>query len=492
MSNKIIKELKRTQNFNQNNEDVRINPAVPLQDQEQIKKLWKVINSGKSYSEVLDYVSNEIEESVREIEFHYEIKCFLSDGAYALHQAIEDKFGFIKQRGEKNPSGNKPPKMIDVKFADGTHVKVPFGKIDLPLFGEEAYIDMFYDKDASTMYLKGSCQKRYVKDLDNIVDRTIWKVNNESIYKNKAVKFVLNEEPEFINLENIDSIPMFLTEEAKFATEPVMARIEKTEECIANNIDIRFGALLEGNYGTGKTLYAFKTALSAIRNGWSFIYCAEPQHSLEAMEMAHNLSRNGKGVVLFIEDIDRVLKERNDITNKISLMMDGGESKSNNIITILTTNHISKIDPTFMRGKRIGTIITLSHPDHETAMTMLHKMLVDNNGKTLLKEGEDISEAATKIVELKIVPAFISEIIDRVKSHLIFRDEKVVTCKDIINSINTFQKQMNLSEMKQEIKTPADRLAEALVEVVGYTDTSYIKSGLDYIESKVDDIYSSM
>lgn len=467
-------------------EDLRLNPNIPLQDKDSILKLWNVINSGKPYAQILEYVENEIQESVRTVSFQYEIDCFLSDGAYALSRAVEGKIGFAKQQNS-GPSG-KPPKMIDVAFANGTHIKVPFGRIDLPIFGEDAFVDMKYDHDLQKMYITGQCQKRYTKDLDNIIDDTKELVKTDSIYKNQAVRFVDGQEPKFIDLSNIDKTNLFLTPAAKFATEPIEARIENTAECIKNNIDIKFGVLLEGQYGTGKTLYAFKLARKAISNGWTFIYCKNAEDALAAMNMAYKFTKNGKGVVLFIEDIDKILNKRDETTNEISLLMDGGETKNMNIITIFTTNHIENIDPTFLRGKRIGSIVTLSHPDATTAKEMLLSQLTDEFGDSLV-EG-NITKAAEKIEELKIVPAFIAEITDRVKTHLIFSGRETVTEQDILSSIENFQRQMNIARVKPQEPTLGEKLVSNLRDVLGQEGETRQK--LDYIESKVDDIYNSV
>ena len=78
-------------------EDIRVNPAIPMQDRDSILKLWGVINSGKPYAQILDFIENEIRESVRVVAFDYQFNCFLSDGAYAVSRAIEGKVGFANQ-----------------------------------------------------------------------------------------------------------------------------------------------------------------------------------------------------------------------------------------------------------------------------------------------------------------------------------------------------------------------------------------------------------
>lgn len=451
------------------------------------EKLVNVVGDpNKSYHDILSYIKNEITESTRIIAFNYKIKCFKEDGAYALSRAVEEIHGFTTQQDRKSPSGNNPPTMIDVRFADGSREKVPFGKISLPAIGEGAHVDMQYDDKTQHLMLVGQCEKRFVRLMDEIVEETTRLVREDSIYRGKAIKIVdESTSPAFIDLSTIDQTPLFLTPDAVFATQPIEARIEHTERCKKNGIDLKFGVLLEGNYGTGKTLYAFKLALKAINNGWSFIYCPNPDKALYVMEVAAMLSKNGKGVVIFLEDIDKILHERNSLTNEISVMMDGGETKHMNIITILTTNHLERIDPTFVRGKRIGSIVTLSYPDKETAKKMIERYLIDEFGNSILEE--DCDAAAEEIERNKIVPSFIAEILDRVKAHLIYSGRTTVNCDDIINSIRSYKKQMEIATVRIGEKTNDELFVETFKKIVGtpQLDTVAIKDTMrELLEEK--------
>ena len=211
--------------------------------------------------------------------------------------------------------------------------------------------------------------------------------------------------------------------------------------------------------------------------------------------MAQKFSANGKGILLFVEDIDRVLNSRNDMTNEISLLMDGGETKTNNVITLFTTNHIENIDPTFLRGKRVGSIVTLAHLDKETAKEMLLTNLKDEFGDSLV-EGE-INEAATEIEKLKIVPAFISEITDRVKTHLIFSERTTVTNQDILSAIKNFQRQMDIAKAKSPEPSLYEKTGMILSEIIQKSTASIDNSAISdnetiqEIAEKVDVIYQN-
>jgi len=214
------------------------------------QKLVDVVASNKSYHDILSYIKNEITESTRIISFNYKIKCFKEDGAYALSRAVEEIHGFTTQSDKKSPSGNNPPTMIDVRFADGTREKVPFGTVNLPAIGEGAFIEMKYDEKTQELLLVGQCEKRFVRLMDEIVEETTRLVREDSIYRGKAIKIIDEKQsPQFIDLSSIEQTPLFLTPEATFATQPIEARIEHTERCKRNGIDLKFGVLLEGNYG---------------------------------------------------------------------------------------------------------------------------------------------------------------------------------------------------------------------------------------------------
>lgn len=428
-----------------NNESLSSQKKAIDQDTQKMIDILQKPNT--PYHEKLAYVKNELEESVREINFNYSVSGFLEDAAYALHRAVETVHGFSSAKIDEKPSGGvNPPEMIDVRFSDGRRIKVPFGQIALSQFGPNAYIDMRYDGKRKRMLVSGTCEKRYAVIMDSIIDETQRILKTDSIYKNKAIKYNGDGSPEFIDLSSVDNTEIFLTDRAKFATEPIEARIERSEECLASGIDLKFGVLLEGSYGTGKTLYANKLASKAIANGWTFIYSSKPENTLEVLKIANKFTKNGRGVVLFIEDIDKVLNERNNVTNEISLLMDGSETKHNNIISIFSTNHMEKIDPTFLRGKRIGSIVTLEHLDAGTAEEMLNFNL-----KNYLKGG--VKNAAKKVEEYEIVPAFLSEIIDRVKTHTVLRSDKTITEKDILNAIEMYKRQMDIAKVKSNVES---------------------------------------
>ncbi len=142
--------------------------------------------------------------------------------------------------------------------------------------------------------------------------------------------------------------------------------------------------------------------------------------------------------------------------------LDGGDTKGMNVITLFTTNHIEKINPTFLRGKRIGSVISLGALDRSTAKEFVTKSF----GESYSFAG-DFGPIYELIERSNIVPAFMAEIVESVKSHMVFMDTNVVSPIYIKNSVNSYMHQVALSQKKDESRTPEIELAEALKSVTG-------------------------
>ena len=214
------------------------------------------------------------------------------------------------------------------------------------------------------------------------------------------------------------------------------------------------------NTTTGKTLLAFKLAQEAIKNNWIFIYLKSPGLLAETLRLAHVIDKNGSGVVIFVEDIDQVTRgNRDSAMQDILNTLDGGDTKNMNVISLFTTNHIELIEPTFLRGKRIGSIISLGFLDEKTAKKFI-ELSFEKDGYVLDQTGMD---AVCKLVEKhNIAPAFMAEIIESVKSHMILQESNIIKANYIENSIQSYLRQVGLSKTKDLSVTPESQLAEAL------------------------------
>lgn len=199
------------------------------------------------------------------------------------------------------------------------------------------------------------------------------------------------------------------------------------------------------------------------------------------IRLAKSLDKNGNGILLFLEDVDQVTRGNRDSNMQDILnTLDGGDTKDMNLISVFTTNHIELIEPTFLRGKRIGTVITLGYLDAKTAENFIRESF----DPATYELEEDLSEITEHIAKSNIVPAFMAEICETVKSNLIFTGTNKVTNNDLRLATNNYLRQISLSQKKDMSETDEMRLANAFRSTV----YSAIKADLLEIKEGISDI----
>jgi hypothetical protein len=435
-------------------------------EEKQKKKLVELGTGLKPWRDIVKFLKNEIELAAKMSNFHHEILCFRSDGCYQLNRSIEMIYGVSQGKGDDKPSGGGESNLetLDIKLADGTRLKVPYGKIALPEAGEGANIEISYDKAANKLHVTGSCEFQWASMIDEIVEQTRLFLNTESIYKSQAIELNSDFEPNIIDLSNIDDEFMVLSETTKQEMKPFDSRILHPEKCVAMGIPLKLGVLLEGPYGTGKTLFAFKAAKKAIGNNWTFIYLKDPKLLATTLKLSKTLDKSGNGIIVFVEDIDQVTTgDRDKAMQDILNTLDGGDTKGMNVISMFTTNHLEKINPTFLRGKRIGSIISMGPLTANTAMEYIHYTFKD----TYHLDEDGMAVVCQKIEEYEIVPAFMAEICEKVKSDMIFEEpDTPIQAIHIEVSLKAYLKQVGLSRTHKADESDNDLLARSLRKVL--------------------------
>lgn len=433
-------------------------------EKEQKEKFIRKAQSSIPYNELLEWVINEDRQGHKMARLNYRTQCFLNDGAYQLHCAIEEVFGQVTAQGDQQMSGGEGAiSTVDIQLADGTRMKVPFGTISLESLGEGSEININYDYNRHELVVTGKCQVRYQAMMDDIIETMRLGLASNSIYRGQALEITDVNDPKVIDLSSIDKQMMVLSKHTKDALIPLYARLQKPEECMRKGIPLKFGALLEGPYGTGKTLLAFKIARMAIQCGWVFIYLKDPTQLAEVIRMARTIDRSGYGCIIFTEDIDQVTRgDRDAAMQDILNTLDGGDTKDMNVISIFTTNHIELIEPTFLRGKRVGSIISMTYLDAETANDFLVESFVSDGYRIV----DDLSSVCQKIERSNIAPAFMAEIIEKVKAILVMKNSNDVKAVDVDLSVESYLHQVELAKTKDMSIPKSEQLCNLMKEIL--------------------------
>ena len=438
-----------------------------------------------SYADCIKASIDADKQNHRMSRINHHLRCFKSDGIYQLNKAITGVFGAVVSNEEHGPSvGDQTVNMVDIQLADGTRTKAPYGDIALDSLGEGSMISINYDDSKHELLVTGKCQQMYMTIMDDIIEATKHFLATESIYKGQALEITDINDPQILDLSSIDQQLMVLSKSTKYALLPIEARLTEPQVCIERGIPLKYGALLEGPYGTGKTLLAFKLAKKAIENGWIFIYLKDPSLLAEALRMSKIIDRSGHGALIFVEDVDQVTRgDRDAALQDIVNTLDGGDTKDMNVISLFTTNHIELINPTFLRGKRIGTIISMGFLDAETALDFMEQYFQIGNYTI----SEDLTEVCNLIANSDIAPAFMAEIVEAVKARLVFEKRNDVKSFDVEYAVKSYLHQVDLAKKRPTTDTPEVLLAKNLKTIVTEELKNHVDEALTAMEERIID-----
>jgi transitional endoplasmic reticulum ATPase len=343
------------------------------------------------------------------------------DGAVAFYKVLQHKYGFVNLVKTPTMFGPKPPHMIGVRIGPKAEdfVQVPWGRFELP--GIEGYLQTSVGiSDNRPVFIISGVVKRASEQVVAEIARLVREeLKKNSIYRGKAIKVEFHSAnammdnpfdekfmPKFMDLP-ANGTPVILNADAEHRLEVELYQIVKhTERCRKFNIPLKRGVLLEGPYGTGKTLTAHDLAACCVKNGWTFIYV----ENASTLEAALKFAQFYQPCVIFAEDIDKVILEHDDPDlTTIRNALDSVETKNTEISVVLTTNHIDKLPEGFLRCGRIDSIVTISRPD--TASTV---KLVRLYGGTTIRATDDALSAALQPIVGQSA-ALIRECVERAK-----------------------------------------------------------------------------
>lgn len=427
------------------------------------------------YDDAIDTIGRVRDQENQTYDVNELIKGAPWDTLVAVYRSMQSIYGVVLAQSQKTFFGEIKPDFITVSTGPGAldKVQVPMGQMSLP--GVEAPISVQMRREGTVIY--GTVRRRDRARLVEIANKAREIIRTDSVYKGKAIRLnvdsdgdlELSEQPEFLNLAGVKESDIIHTRETGgLISTNVFAPLKHTQACRTNNIPLKRGILLEGKYGTGKSLTARVTAKIGVDNGWTFIMLNRSQGLKAAIEFA----REYQPCVIFAEDIDRAADRSDENVNDLVNLLDGMISKTMEMMVVLTTNHIENIDRSLLRPGRFDAVISIDAPDAETA-----ERIIRAYASGLLSENEDL----TKVGEVTsgMIPASIREVVERAKLSMLTEGRDVITADDLYFSAVGMQRHMALLNPPTDKKSSADMFAEGLVGVIGdsiYADVEDVAS----------------
>lgn len=435
-----------------------------------------------SEPEAIDVLQRILKEQQQLVGIHEEVDCFPLEGAWALREVLQNEFGYVlTAKAGQNPfTGEDIPAatMVSLETGVGQVEQVMWGRFHIPGVTGDLKTGHAEKDDRFIFAISGKVTIKDQKTVKMIADKVRKFVSTKSLYRGQAIKIRttphprlegrymidFTNPPSFVDTNKVNEKELiFSSDVASLIQTNIFTPIEKTEMCREAKIPLKRSVLLEGPFGTGKTLAAFVTAKKATQNGWTFVYMDRAQALKDVMIFA----RKYAPVVVFCEDIEQVVSSGgrttgvNDVLNNI----DGIDSKGHEVLCIFTTNNVEKIEPAMLRAGRLDVVITVLPPDAKAA-----EKLVRVYGRDLIPADTDLSVACQELDGQ--IPAFIREVVERAKlfaiGHLRPGQKIQLTADDIRMAAVGMKRHFALvNRSKPKPLTAGDKLALALTEILG-------------------------
>lgn len=403
-----------------------------------------------------------------EIQFQEVIDAYPLDGAVAFVKALQHIHGWASPAPTPGFWGPKPPQMITVDTGPNPEdkVQVPWGGFKIPGVSQPVYTAQVTTSKGPALVIHGVLKKRENATLMEIAKLTREIVQEESIYRGNAIRVPTNNEgemsfdtpPEFIATAHVKAEELILPSETRAQIETnIFTLIRKTDACRKAGIPLKRGVLLEGPYGCGKSMTALVTAKHAVDSQrWTYIMIDKAAALKQALEFA----KRYEPAVIFTEDIDRTTEDRNEPANDLLNILDGILSKHSQIMVVLTTNHVEKINKAMLRPGRLDAVISVQPPDAAAVEQLIHLY-----ARGHLEKSTSLSRIGEKLAGS--IPAVIRETIERAKLAMIARGGDKLSEDDLLVAATTMDNHRRLLEVpKPNPVTAAQQIGQGIASLI--------------------------
>ena len=426
----------------------------------------------------IEVIQRKIEYDEQTVAINAPIDAFIFDGAYAFHRVLSNKFGWVNNVPTPGFFGDKPPAVLSVPIGLNETVNVPWGRTVLPGIDGFLHTGASYVDGRFIFVIQGEVKRKHENAVQEIVKLVKDFVRTNSIYKGKAFRLRLRDDdgdplpmpqPKFLLLDpKIEGELIFSDQVKADININIFTVIEQTARVRAQGVPLKRGILLSGPYGTGKSMTSTVTAVKAVRNGWTYIVCDRADELADVLRLA----REWGPAVVFCEDIDRVMDGHRDIDmDGLLNVIDGVESKAVELMVVLTTNDVDRINQAMLRPGRLDAVIHVAPPDAFAAQKLMR-----HYGRGLIAPDADLS-AAGELMSGQI-PAVIRETVERSKLAAISSTsndaELRVTPQNLIDASLSMRNQLDLlapkaADRRSDAEKAASITGEAIRSLVSAT-----------------------
>jgi hypothetical protein len=416
-----------------------------------------VIPATMTPGDAVSYLNEYIEQQETETSFPRTFQYRPNDGAAALQRALVRVFGSAGiGKATWTFFGKQPPQLRTIKIGVDETLQVPQGELKVPSFDGTMHVGESRSKAYGPLFaINVVCARKYKAHVEGLFQVIEEELQLHSIYKGKAVDG--NQEPDFLDLRGVDPRQVvYATETVRQLEANIWSVVRHTETLREMRIPRKRAILLEGPYGTGKTLAAYLTAQICEQNGWTFLYCRPGKDDITSVM---GMARLYQPSVVFFEDVDVISSTgESDAITRLLDLFDGIQAKGTEIMAVLTTNHKERIHKAMVRPGRMDAMVHIGALDRHGIETLVRVTVPEG----ILADDLDFDRVYEAMEGF--LPAFAKEAIDRTMRYAISRDGGVpstLTTQDFVDAAVGLRPQLELMASANEGEKP-DPLAVAM------------------------------
>lgn len=386
-----------------------------------------------------------------------------ADGAAAFNRALMRVFGTtglgkVTKGGMFSP--DRPPQLRSVHTSATETIQVPWGEVVMPPLESTFNLSVHNDEEFGMLfYLDVTAPRRMRRRLEAFFDVVQDELAKRSIYRGKA--FTAASEPRFLDLSWVKPEKVVYSGETLAQLDAnVWTVIRHAEEMRRLGLPVKRSVIVEGPYGTGKSLAGALTAIECQQAGWTFV---QVRPGVDDMFQALKTAQLYAPAVVLVEDLDVIASGGDEeAISRLLDALDGIGNKGNGVMLLATTNHINKLQKAVMRPGRTDAIIHIGGLDR----TAVEKLIRVTVAPELL--GDIDYDKAYAALE-GFLPAFIAEALGRATRYSLSRNggrADLIHTEDIVYAAAGLRIQLDLMNGANEGVKALPTLDARFVEIV--------------------------
>lgn len=428
---------------------------------------------------LLDYEEQQNAETEMNRTFPY--RCY--DVANAVQLALKKVFGTTGVGTSiQTMFGPIPPEFVTVNTGVSTTTEVPWNRVKFDALSGHIDISARRTKDGYVGCVAVTAPRKYRSMITGFFNAVEEELRTNSIYRGKPI--INGSDITFLDTSKVKREDVVYGDAVMRDLEAnLWAPIKHADKLRQQGIPLKRAVLLEGPYGTGKSLAGYLTAQVASEHGWTFIMAPPGGDLNEAMQTAKLYAP----AVVFFEDIDVLQSNDPEAVSKLLDSFDGIGGKGQEVIAVLTTNNKDKIHKGMLRPGRLDALIRIAELDAGGVEKLIkaaipRDMLVNIDYAEIFKAVEGY------------LPAFVREVANRTYRYAMARVDdtpEALFTEDFVAAAESLRPQFDLMTGAKEVQertgldaafrhTVADMLeAQKVFDADGDPSYHYAKTEVD-------------